>query len=89
MIRIWVEKSQAGALDDDFQAADLVQEYEARIAALERISIRTPSQSKMTRSGRCCPDTRVFLGFHTNSAGQETGSLDVGWPSLMRGMDTA
>ena len=37
LIRIWVGKFEAGALDDDVQAADLIQEYEARIAALERM----------------------------------------------------
>ena len=37
LIRIWVEKYEGGALDDDARAADLVQEYEARIAALERL----------------------------------------------------
>src|ERR1700750_139432 len=37
LIRIWVEKYEAGALDDDARAADLVQEYEALIAALERL----------------------------------------------------
>src|SRR5664279_5034408 len=37
LIRIWVDKYEAGALDDDVQAADLLQEYEARIAALERM----------------------------------------------------
>jgi transposase len=37
LIRIWVEKYQAGALDEDFAAADLLQDYEARIAALERL----------------------------------------------------
>ena len=37
LIRIWVGKLEAGALDDDVQAADLIQEYEARIAALERL----------------------------------------------------
>ena len=31
LIRIWVGKFEAGALDDDVQAADLLQEYEARI----------------------------------------------------------
>ena len=34
LIRIWVGKFEAGALDDDVQAADLIQEYEAKIAAL-------------------------------------------------------
>jgi transposase-like protein len=37
LIRIWVSKLEAGALDDDVQAADLIQEYEAKIAALERM----------------------------------------------------
>lgn len=37
LIRIWVEKYEAGAFDDDVQAADLLQAYEARIAALERL----------------------------------------------------
>jgi transposase len=37
LIRIWVEKYQAGGLDEDAVAADLLQSYEARIAALERL----------------------------------------------------
>jgi len=37
LIRIWVGKYEAGALDEDARAADLIQEYEARIAALERL----------------------------------------------------
>lgn len=37
LIRVWVEKYEAGAFDDDTQAADLIQAYEARIAALERL----------------------------------------------------
>src|SRR5262245_58042028 len=34
LIRVWVQKYEAGALDEDAQAADLLQEYEAKIAAL-------------------------------------------------------
>ncbi len=37
LIRIWVKKFEAGALDDDARAADLLQEYEAKIGALERM----------------------------------------------------
>ena len=37
LIRIWVEKYEAGAFEDDARAADLIQAYEARIAALERL----------------------------------------------------
>src|SRR5262245_8673812 len=37
LIRVWVQKYEAGALDEDAQAADLLQEYEGKIAALERM----------------------------------------------------
>ena len=37
LIRVWVRKYEQGAFDDDAQAADLLQQYEARIAALERL----------------------------------------------------
>jgi transposase-like protein len=37
LIRVWVERYEAGALDEDAQAADLLQEYEAKIAAFERM----------------------------------------------------
>ena len=37
LIRVWIAKYEAGAFDDEFQAADLLQQYEAEIAALERL----------------------------------------------------
>jgi len=37
LIRIWVQRYEAGDFDDDAVAADLLQQYEARIAALERL----------------------------------------------------
>jgi transposase-like protein len=37
LIRVWVEKYESGALDDDAQAADLLKDYEAKIVALERM----------------------------------------------------
>ena len=37
LFRIWVAKYEVGAFDDEFQAADLLQQYEARIAALKRL----------------------------------------------------
>lgn len=37
LIRVWVEKYEAGAFDEDARAADLLQAYEAQIAALERL----------------------------------------------------
>ncbi len=61
LIRIWIQKHDAGAFDDDAVAADAVEAYEARIAALERLvgkqaleieffkggsEARTPSQKR-------------------------------------------
>ena len=37
LIRVWVQKYEAGAFDEDVAAADLFQQYEARIVALERL----------------------------------------------------
>jgi transposase len=37
LIRTWIEKFELGEFDDEDVRADLVPEYEARIAALERL----------------------------------------------------
>lgn len=37
LIRVWVARYEGGAFDEDARAADLLQEYEAKIAALERL----------------------------------------------------
>ena len=37
LIRVWVEKYETGGLDENAQAADLLKEYEAKIASLERM----------------------------------------------------
>ncbi|HQT65956.1 MAG TPA: hypothetical protein PLT25_10875 [Acidocella sp.] len=49
LIRVWVGKYEAGALDDDVQAADLPQEYEAKIAALERMVGRQALEDATTQ----------------------------------------
>jgi transposase len=49
LIRIWVGKFEAGALDNDVQAADLLQEYEAKIAALERMVGRQALEIEMLK----------------------------------------
>jgi transposase len=68
LIRVWVGKYEAGEFDGDAQAADLIQEYEARIAALERLVGRQAlelefvkgalRQGRLPRSERMC----VFAG---------------------------
>ena len=37
LIRIWVQKYETGAFDEEAAAADLLQQYAARIVALERL----------------------------------------------------
>jgi transposase len=37
LVRVWAAKYEAGACDDDAAAADVIQAYEARVAALERL----------------------------------------------------
>ena len=38
LIRVWVKRLEAGTLGEEAQAADLLQDYEAKIAALERLA---------------------------------------------------
>ena len=37
LVRIWVRKYEAGEYDDDARAADTLQEFEAKVAALEQL----------------------------------------------------
>ena len=57
LIRIWIGKFESGALDEDMQAADLVQEYEAKIAPLERMVGRQALEIELPRGGfeACSP----------------------------------
>jgi transposase-like protein len=57
--RVWVERYQAGAFDDDAAAADLLQQYEARIAALERLVGKQAMELEFLKEGlRNTPPTR-------------------------------
>lgn len=37
LVQIWIQKFEASAFDDEAVAADTIEAYEARIAALERL----------------------------------------------------
>ena len=52
LIRVWVAKYEAGAYDDDAGAADLIQAYEARIAALERLVGRQALEIEFLKGAR-------------------------------------
>src|SRR3978361_1284576 len=58
LIRIWVGKFEAGALDEDVQAADLLQEYEAKIATLERMVGRQALEIEMLKGAPDQSDLR-------------------------------
>jgi transposase len=51
LIRVWVERYQAGAFDEDAAAADLLQQYEARIAALERLVGKQALELELLKGG--------------------------------------
>ncbi|MGE3302109.1 MAG: sulfate adenylyltransferase subunit CysN [Hyphomonadaceae bacterium] len=46
LIRLWVQKYETGDQEDDIHAAALIEEYEARIAELERQNARLRAQIK-------------------------------------------
>src|SRR5262250_2483863 len=59
LIRVWVQKYESGALDEDAQAADLLQEYEAKIAALERMVGRQALEIELLKGAlKNAPRTR-------------------------------
>ena len=66
LIRVWVAKYEAGAFDDEFQASDLLQQYEGKIAALEclvgRQALAARGKSPAAFDWRCIPP-RAALGF--------------------------
>ena len=77
LIRIWVGKFEAGALDDDVQAADLIQEYEAKIAALERMV------------GRQALELELLKGALKHAPGREARTppwSPVRWPLRQQGV---
>ena len=45
LVRIWVQKFEAGAFDEEASGGDMIAAYEARIAALERLVGRQARRS--------------------------------------------
>ena len=58
LIRVWVERYEAGALDEDAQAADLLQEYEAKIAVHCR-----ERQENPPAHARACAESKAAQAF--------------------------
>src|SRR5690348_461687 len=49
LIRVWVEKYERGEFDSEAEAAGLLEQYEARIAALERMVRRLALENELLR----------------------------------------
>ena len=49
LIRVWVEKYERGEFDREVEAADLLEQYEARIAALERMVGRLALENELLK----------------------------------------
>jgi transposase len=79
LIWVWVAKFEAGAFDEDAEAASLITDYEARIAALERLVGRQAFELeflkgalKSTRSPRSGP-TSVISGPPASPSSRDGG----------------
>ncbi len=51
LVRIWCAKAEAGEFDDDLAAASILQEYEARIGALERLVGKLALENEFLKGG--------------------------------------
>lgn len=79
LIRVWVQKYETGEFDEDAQSADLLQQYEARIAALERLVGKqaleleflkgAPKSAPRPRSG----NTSVVVGPRDSALSKDAG----------------
>jgi transposase-like protein len=67
LIRVWARKYEEGAFDDDAQAADLIQEYEARTAALGRLVGKQALELEFLKGGsekRTAAEKRDYIRRH-------------------------
>ena len=67
LFRIWVDKYEAGAFDEDAEAASMIQEYEARIAALERLVGKQALELEFLKGGaaaRTAAEKRAHVRCH-------------------------
>jgi transposase len=60
LIRVWVEKYERGEFDDEVEAANLLEQYEARIAALERLVGRLALENDLLKNVWPAPSASGF-----------------------------
>ena len=86
LIRVWVARYEAGALDEDAQAADLLQGYETKIAALERMVGRQALEIEFLKGAlKNAPRSRSDLTWVSWTKLCEKMSLERSWSCRRRG----
>jgi transposase-like protein len=79
LIRVRVQKYEAGAFDEDAAAADRLQQYEARFAALERLVGKQGAGARVCKGGcekRPPPksaNTSVIVGPRASASQKDAG----------------
>jgi transposase-like protein len=53
LIRVWIEKFEAGAYDEDQEAASSLRQHQAKIAALERKVGQLTMELDLLKKGQC------------------------------------
>src|SRR3984893_3897650 len=64
LVRVWVQKYEAGALDEDAQAADLLQEYEAKICGVGAHGWPPSARNRVPKGGsekRTAAEKREYI----------------------------
>jgi transposase-like protein len=64
LLRIWVEKAEAGEYDSEIASAELVSAYERKIGALERLVGRQALEIELSQRGLCVRDPRREACLH-------------------------
>lgn len=67
LIRVWLEKYEAGEFDEEVDAANMLHEYEARIAAFERLVGKQALEIEFLKGGLRTRDGRREAGLHPRS----------------------
>ena len=79
LIRVWIAQYEAGAFDDEFQAADLLQQYKAKIAALERLVGRQALEIKFLKGAqKSAPSLRSACTSVVAGPGECSSPKDAG-----------
>ena len=85
LIRIWIQKFEGGAFDDEAFAVDTIEAYEARIAALERLvgrqalELECPSSDDLRRFSFLRNGGSGSSGFEAMRPAAGAASVFSGW----------